>query len=100
MSAISLDARIVSTPDIMGGEPRLEGRRIRIKDIVMWYEYLGMSADEISFTYSLPLADIFAALAFYHANRSVLRTRWDQQQLLVEELKLQYPSKLPKDKAE
>ena len=53
MTTISLDARIVSSPDIMSGEPRVEGRRIRVKDIVLWYEYLGMSADEISFTYDI-----------------------------------------------
>lgn len=96
MQTISLDARIVSTPDIMGGEPRLEGRRIRVKDIVMWVEYLGQSPDEISSTYDIPLADIFAALAYYHANQAELRHRWDEQETLVEELKAQYPSRLPK----
>jgi uncharacterized protein (DUF433 family) len=94
VTTISLDARIISTPDSMGGEPRLEGRRIRVKDIVMWYEYRGMSADEISFEYDLDLADIFAALAYYHAHRAELRARWEAQQRLVEELKASVKSKL------
>lgn len=87
MTATSLDARIVSTPEIMGGEPRLEGRRIRVKDIVMWVEYLGLSVDEISASHELSLADIYVALAYYHANHAALRLRWEQQAKFVEELK-------------
>jgi uncharacterized protein (DUF433 family) len=98
MTATSLDARIVSTPEIMGGEPRLEGRRIRVKDIVMWVEYLGQSVDEISASYELSLTDIYVALAYYHANHTELRLRWEQQAKFVEELKAKYPSKLPKTK--
>jgi uncharacterized protein (DUF433 family) len=93
MTTVSIDARIVSTPEIMGGEPRLEGRRIRVKDIVMWYEYSGMGADEISHTFGIELADVFAALAYYHIHVDALRARWAAQEAFAETLKQQIKSK-------
>jgi uncharacterized protein (DUF433 family) len=91
MQAISLDERIITSPD---EAPHLAGHRIRVKDVMMWYEYLGMSADEIAATYELELADIFAALAYYHANIGTLQKAWQEEENLVEALKKQYPSRL------
>lgn len=94
MTAVSIDARVVSTPEVMGGEPRIQGRRIRVKDIVVWYEYFGMSADEISATYNLTLADVFSALAYYHLHGEALRTRWATDDKIVEEIMKSTPSKI------
>ncbi|MBK7870103.1 MAG: DUF433 domain-containing protein [Saprospiraceae bacterium] len=95
MQAQSIDERIVKTPGIAGGSPRIAGHRIRVKDIVTWYEYLGMSADEIAAAYDLELADIFAALAYYHSHLEELQQSWREEEKLVEALKKQYPSRLP-----
>lgn len=94
MTITSLDARIISTPDILGGKPRIAGCRISVRDVVMWYEYLGRSADEIAEEYSLELADVFAALAFYHANREALRTAWEKEEKWIEAFQNNIPSKL------
>lgn len=91
MQATSLDNRIITSPD---EAPHLAGHRIRVKDVIMWYEYLGISADEIAATYELELADIFAALAYYHANIEALQAQWQEEEKLVEALKKQYPSRL------
>lgn len=91
MPAATLDERIIHTSD---GAPYIAGHRIRVKDVVMWYEYLGMSADEISINYDLNLADIFAALAYYHANIETLQAQWREDEKLVDALKKQYPSRL------
>ena len=54
------------TPGICGGKPRIAGHRVRVQDIVIWHEKLGLSPDEILIHYpQLTLADVHAALAYY-----------------------------------
>lgn len=69
MATKSLDQRIVRTPDICGGKPRIAGHRITVQNIAVWHDRLGWSADEIASEYDLELADIYAALAYYFAHR-------------------------------
>ena len=64
----SLDHYLEMTPEIMGGKPRIAGRRIAVQNIVIWHERIGLSADEIATQFSLTLAEIYAALAYYHNN--------------------------------
>lgn len=86
--------RIVRTPGVCGGQPRIEGHRIRVRDIVMWFEALRMSADEIADEYGLSLSDIYLALAYYHANQKELREEWETDDTQVELLMKKYPSRL------
>lgn len=60
---------IESSPEVCGGKPRIAGSRVRVQDIVVWTE-AGQSPDEIvgSFPH-LTLADVYAALAYYHDHR-------------------------------
>jgi uncharacterized protein (DUF433 family) len=61
---------IVSTPDTCGGKPRIAGSRIQVKDVVIWHAHLGMTPTEIVSKWPhLTLADIHAALAYYHDHR-------------------------------
>lgn len=58
--------RIVKTPDTCGGRARIAGHRVRVQDIVIRYEYQGMTPDEIvSHIPSITLADVHCALAYY-----------------------------------
>jgi uncharacterized protein (DUF433 family) len=66
----SLDQHIEMTPGVAGGKPRIAGRRIAVRDVVFWYEHMGMSVDEISTEYDLTLADVHAALAYYFDHRA------------------------------
>lgn len=93
-AALSIDNRIVTDESILGGQPHIAQRRIRVKDIVQWYDLLKMDADEIAAAYDLELADIFAALAYYHHNRATLQEFWAKEELLVEELRRNMPSKI------
>lgn len=71
MATKSLDQRIVRTPDICGGKPRIAGHRITVQNIAIWHDRLGWSADEIASEYGLELADIYAGLAFGPQGRSI-----------------------------
>lgn len=62
--------RIVSTPGICGGRPRIDGHRIQVEDVAIWHERMGLSPDQIVSEYpSITLADVHAVLAYYYDNR-------------------------------
>ncbi|PQJ26789.1 hypothetical protein BSZ35_17800 [Salinibacter sp. 10B] len=96
MATKSLDQRIVRTPDICGGKPRIAGHRITVQNIAIWHDRLGWSADEIASEYDLELADIYAALAFYFAHREEIDQSIREGKAFVEEMRRKTPSKLEK----
>jgi uncharacterized protein (DUF433 family) len=60
------------TAGICGGAPRVAGTRIRVSQIAILTEQ-GTSADEIVAAYPhLSLADVYAALAYYHDHREAI----------------------------
>lgn len=91
-----LTKRIVRTPGVCGGKARIEGHRIRVRDIVKWFEILNMKADEIANDYDLSLSDIYLALAYYHANQSKLQKEWTEEDAFVKTQQTKYLSKLSK----
>src|SRR5262245_3860413 len=69
-SRLALDEKHVSTPGVCGGRPRIDGHRIRVEDVAIWHERMGMSPYQIVSEFpSLTLADVHAALAYYYGNR-------------------------------
>ncbi len=70
MSAVTdIGTLIVRSPDIRGNRPRIAGTGVTVRRIVSWYQ-LGMSPEEIVAEIPhLNLAQVYAALTYYHANR-------------------------------
>jgi uncharacterized protein (DUF433 family) len=67
---------------------RIAGHRIRVQDVAVWHERLGMSVDEIVHEYpSLTLADVYAALAYYWDNRELIEQAIREDNALVEEFR-------------
>ena len=87
MGVRTLDAHIEVNPAIAGGKPRIAGRRISVQDIVIWYERLGMSADEIASEYDLELSSIHAALAYYFDHRDDIDRAIQEGQAFARALK-------------
>jgi uncharacterized protein (DUF433 family) len=86
---------IERTPGICGGRPRIAGTRIRVQDIVIWHERLGYSPDEIVSQYpQLTLADVYAALAYYHDHWDEIERNIQEGEALAAALQRQIPSKL------
>lgn len=94
MTIKTLDHHIEMTPDILGGKPRIAGRRIAVEHIVVWHEWMGKSADEIASEYDLTLADIYAALAYYYDHREAIDQSIQDSQEFVDQMRQQNPSKL------
>ena len=60
---------ITRSPEIRGGRPCVAGTGVTVQRIVGWYK-LGLSPEEIVDSIGhLTLAQVYAALAYYHANR-------------------------------
>jgi uncharacterized protein (DUF433 family) len=57
-------------PDIRGGRPCIAGTSVSVRRIAQWYN-MGLIPEEISRKFGhLSLAQVHAALAYYHANQA------------------------------
>jgi uncharacterized protein (DUF433 family) len=95
MSVQTLDHYIEMTPGILGGKPRIAGRRISVQNIVVWHEWMDWSADKIANEFDLTLAEIYSALAYYYNNPDEINQAIKDSQSFVEEIKRGIPSKMP-----
>ncbi len=93
MSQTSVTQHIEITPGVCGGKPRIAGHRIRVQDIVVWHEMMGLSADEIIYHHpSITLADIYAALSYYYDNLEEIRQNIRDSEAFAQELAAETPS--------
>jgi len=90
----AIDGYITITPGVTGGKPRISGRRITVQQIVVWHEQMGFSADEIATLYGLSLAEIYAALAYYHGHREAIDAAIVESDSFIKELREKAPSLL------
>ena len=75
------------TPDVCGGRARVAGHRIRVQDVVLWTEQ-GQSADQIVAEFpQLSLADVYAALAYYHDHREEVDQQIREDDQFITQLK-------------
>ena len=89
-------AHITKTPGVCGGKPCIAGRRIRVQDVYIWYELMGMSDNEIASQYNLTLAQIHAALTYAFENLDEIKADIEGSDRIAEEFKTQHPEKLKK----
>lgn len=90
---------IVRTPGTCGGKPRIAGTRIKVEQVVIWHERIGMSPEEIVSEWPhLTLADVHAALTFYHDHRDEIDRDLAEGEKRFEELKARQPSIVEKAK--
>lgn len=72
-----------------GPKPRIAGHRIRVQDVAIWHEKLGMSADEIVDQHpTITLADIHAALAYYWDHRDDIERGIARERSFVAEFRI------------
>jgi uncharacterized protein (DUF433 family) len=82
-------------PKIAGGQPVITGTRIKVMDIAIRYELMGMSADKIIDAYPhLKLEQIHDALSYYYEHKDMFDRKYREDQSFLNQLKKQYPSKL------
>lgn len=77
-------SRIVTTPGVCGGRPRIAGNRIRVQDVVTWHKLPGQSVDEIVRGHpTIGHADVHAALLYYHEHQRELNRAMRQEREYV-----------------
>ena len=90
---VRISEHIEITPGVCGGKPRIAGHRIKVQDIVVWHERMGLSPDEIVSQHSsITLADVYAALAYYHDYLPEIRRQINEDEALARELHSKTPS--------
>lgn len=82
-------------PKISGGQPVIRGSRIKVMDIAIRYELMGISADKIIDEYPhLRLEQIHDALSYYYEHKDMFDRKYREEQSFLTQLKKQYTSKL------
>ena len=85
-------AEIVSTEGVMGGQPRIEGRRISVVQIVEWIHEEGMEPETVATEFDLDLADVYRALAYYSDNVEELQSDRERRERRRRESRERQPS--------
>ena len=84
--ATDIGSLIVRTPEIRGGRARIAGTGLTVRRVVEWYK-LGLSPEEIAHEIGhLSLANVFAALAYYHANLEEIEADLANEKDVAEQL--------------
>jgi uncharacterized protein (DUF433 family) len=74
LAATDIGSLIERRPGARGGRPVIAGTSVSVQRIAGWYK-LGRSPEEIAANFGhLSLAQVHAALAYYHSNRDEIET--------------------------
>ena len=83
-SAIEIGKLIDRDPAIRGGRPKVAGTGVTVMRIAAWYK-MGLTPEEIATQYGhLSLAQVHAALAYYHANSDEIEADLAQEEAFAE----------------
>ena len=85
-TVVDIGTLIERSPEIRKGRPCIAGTGVTVRRIVGWHE-LGLCPEEIAARIEhLNLAQIHAALAYYHANRDELDSDIAAEEALAEQI--------------
>ena len=81
---------IEQTPDICGGRPCVAGTGVSVLRIAGWYK-LGWTPEEISRRIGhLSLAQVYAAIAYYHANQEAVEAEMAAEEAEYDRLRREH----------
>ena|ERR1051325_1676795 len=93
---VDIGAMIARSAETKGGNPHIAGTGVTVQRIAGWYK-LGYEAEDIARKIPrLSLGQIYAALAYYHANRHEIEELLAAEQADHDRLSTEFP----KDPAE
>lgn len=82
-----LEKHIEKTEGIRGGKARIVGTRMTVSDIVIGHFRQGESLDELAVMYELPLAAVYAAIAYYFDNKDEIDSEIEHGRVYYEQNK-------------
>ncbi|MFN8625579.1 MAG: DUF433 domain-containing protein [Candidatus Binatia bacterium] len=87
---VKIGSLITQTPRICGGRPRIAGTGVSVRHVGVWYK-LGLTPEEIADRIGhLTLAQVHAALAYYHANRERVEAELAAEEAEADQLERQH----------
>ena len=73
-TGIEIGTLIDRDPRVRGGRPKIAGTGVTVVRVAAWYK-MGLTPEEIATQYGhISLAQVHAALAYYHANPNEIET--------------------------
>lgn len=85
---------LVRSSDVCGGRLRINGTRMTVNQLVVWYKQ-GYTAEEIADQYPhLTLAQVYTALAYYHANKEEIEADLAAEKIEADRLEHEYQQTL------
>jgi|SRR4030067_1044675 len=82
---------------IRSGEPIIAGTGIRVLDIAIKYEIMGMSPDDILSAFPhLTLSQVHDALSYYYAHKEEIDRKWKDEVKEIEVIRKKHTSLLEK----
>ena len=95
MAVVDIGTIIVRSPEIRGGRPRIAGTGVTVRTIALCHR-AGLSPPEIAAEFPhLTLAQVYAALTYYHANRDEIERDIADEDATVEQLERQHRQARP-----
>ncbi|MDQ3684382.1 MAG: DUF433 domain-containing protein [Acidobacteriota bacterium] len=88
--SVEIGSPLTSSPEIRDGRPCVAGTRTTAHRIAVWYK-MGESPEEIAQQHKhLPLAGVYAVLAYYHANQAQVEAEIAADQAAEEQIEADY----------
>lgn len=98
--SVLLDRYIETTPDVRGGKPCIAGTRFTIADLAIRHLEMGQPLEEIARKFRLPLAAVYAGIAYYYDHKAEIDARIKADDAFAEAFRRENPSlilELPDD---
>jgi len=95
-TSIEIGSLIARAPGIKNGSPHIVGTGVLVRTIAGLYQQ-GLLPEEIASEFGhLNLAQVYAALAYYHANREAMDAEITEEEVEAARLEHEHCSKLEK----
>jgi len=79
-------SEIVTTPETLGGAPRIDGRRIGVHHIAVRVVDGGEEPMAVAAEYDLDIADVYRALTYYYDNSEEMRRVQAERQSIPDDV--------------
>ncbi len=89
-TSVDIGSLIARNPKIRSGRPCIAGTGVSVMRVAGWYK-MGYNAEEIADKYGhLSLAQVYAALAYYHANRDEIEADMAEEAAMFEKIEQEH----------
>ncbi len=87
--SIDIATLVVKSADVLGGRPRIAETRLSVQRVAGWYKQ-GLNTEEICDRIgTVTLAQVYAALTYYHSNRQEIEGYLADEKAEYERLSVQ-----------